>query len=42
MNTFMKVSIVDEDVKVLVYRNDARGGPYSLTYTEILDGLYNK
>jgi len=36
-STFMKVSIINEEVKVLVYRNDARGGPYSLTYTEILN-----
>ena len=36
-STFMKVSIINKEVKVLVYRNDARGGPYSLTYTEILN-----
>ena len=35
-STFMKIRIRGDNIFVDVYRNDAKGGPYSLVYTEKL------
>ncbi|MCH7762297.1 MAG: hypothetical protein IIB95_00975 [Candidatus Marinimicrobia bacterium] len=35
-STFMKIRIKGNNIFVDVYRNDAKGGPYSLVYTEKL------
>ncbi len=36
-SSFIRIIVADEDVKAEVYRNDARGGAYTLTYIENLD-----
>jgi len=36
-SSFMKVYVSEKSVKVEVYRDDGRGGDYSLRYTEILN-----